>query len=87
MITCFWHSLPDPSGQPLASTSNREEHPGVCASYLRHMPDDGVPFYDYADPRIPGVPRDGCRAYMGGLLSARGACSMAGALRPPTGQS
>jgi unsaturated chondroitin disaccharide hydrolase len=26
--------------------------------HLRRMPDDGVPFYDYDDPRIPAVPRD-----------------------------
>ncbi|MFQ5891030.1 MAG: glycoside hydrolase family 88 protein [Gemmatimonadota bacterium] len=26
--------------------------------HLRRMPDDGVPFYDYDDPRIPGVSRD-----------------------------
>jgi unsaturated chondroitin disaccharide hydrolase len=26
--------------------------------HLRRMPDDGVPYYDYDDPRIPDCPRD-----------------------------
>lgn len=26
--------------------------------HLRRMPEDGVPFYDYDDPRIPDAPRD-----------------------------
>ncbi len=30
--------------------------------HLRRMPDDGVPFYDYDDPRIPDAPRDSSAA-------------------------
>lgn len=30
--------------------------------HLRRMPEDGVPFYDYDDPRIPHVPRDSSAA-------------------------
>lgn len=34
----------------------------AIAYHLRRMPRDGVPFYDYDDPRIPGVPRDSSAA-------------------------
>lgn len=30
--------------------------------HIRRMPEDGVPFYDYDDPQIPGVPRDSSAA-------------------------
>lgn len=42
------------SGRPdfLAIARNAIEY------HLRRMPADGVPFYDYDDPRIPDVPRD-----------------------------
>ena len=34
-----------------------------CAGYyLRHTPDDGVPFWDYGAPRIPEEPRDSSAA-------------------------
>ncbi len=30
--------------------------------HLRRMPEDGVPFYDYDDPRVPAAPRDSSAA-------------------------
>jgi unsaturated chondroitin disaccharide hydrolase len=30
--------------------------------YVDHLPEEGVPFYDFSDPAIPDVPRDSCTA-------------------------
>jgi unsaturated chondroitin disaccharide hydrolase len=30
--------------------------------YVDHLPGDHIPFYDFADPAIPAVPRDSCSA-------------------------
>jgi unsaturated chondroitin disaccharide hydrolase len=35
---------------------------GAVAYHVRRMPPDGLPFYDYDDPRIPDVPRDSSAA-------------------------
>ncbi len=48
--------------------------------HLRRMPPDGVPFYDYDDPRAPGVPRDSSAA---AILAA--ACLDLAALDPEAG--
>lgn len=34
----------------------------VCRWYVDHLPEDHVPFYDFADPAAPAVPRDSCSA-------------------------
>ncbi|GAB3555927.1 glycoside hydrolase family 88 protein [Arthrobacter tumbae] len=34
----------------------------VCRWYVDHLPEDSVPFYDFADPQAPAVPRDSCSA-------------------------
>lgn len=34
----------------------------VCRWYVSHLPEDNVPFYDFADPAVPAVPRDSCSA-------------------------
>ncbi|TQM13296.1 glycoside hydrolase family 88 protein [Pseudonocardia kunmingensis] len=34
----------------------------VCRWYVDHLPGDHVPFYDFADPQAPAVPRDSCSA-------------------------
>lgn len=34
----------------------------VCRWYVDHLPEDSVPFYDFADPAAPAVPRDSCSA-------------------------
>lgn len=34
----------------------------VCRWYVDHLPLDHVPFYDFADPDAPAVPRDSCSA-------------------------
>ncbi|NJC62983.1 hypothetical protein HC028_00395 [Planosporangium flavigriseum] len=34
----------------------------VCRWYVENLPADSVPFYDFADPAAPGVPRDSCSA-------------------------
>ncbi|NJC21484.1 unsaturated chondroitin disaccharide hydrolase [Arthrobacter pigmenti] len=34
----------------------------VCHWYVDHLPEDHVPFYDFADPAAPAVPRDSCSA-------------------------
>lgn len=34
----------------------------VCRWYVNHLPEDHVPFYDFADPDAPAVPRDSCSA-------------------------
>lgn len=34
----------------------------VCRWYVDHLPEDSVPFYDFADPAAPTVPRDSCSA-------------------------
>lgn len=34
----------------------------VCRWYVDHLPADQVPFYDFADPSAPAVPRDSCSA-------------------------
>jgi unsaturated chondroitin disaccharide hydrolase len=48
--------------------------------HLGRMPEDGIPFYDYDDPRIPDVPRDSSAAAI--LASAcLGLARMAGEMR------
>jgi unsaturated chondroitin disaccharide hydrolase len=34
----------------------------TCRWYVDHLPQDYVPFYDFADPAAPAVPRDSCSA-------------------------
>lgn len=34
----------------------------VCRWYVDQLPEDHVPFYDFADPAAPAVPRDSCSA-------------------------
>lgn len=34
----------------------------VCRWYVDHLPEDHVPFYDFADPAAPAAPRDSCSA-------------------------
>lgn len=34
----------------------------VCRWFVDHLPADNVPFYDFADPDAPAVPRDSCSA-------------------------
>jgi unsaturated chondroitin disaccharide hydrolase len=30
--------------------------------FVDHLPSDGIPYYDFADPHVPSVPRDSCSA-------------------------
>lgn len=34
----------------------------VCRWFVDHLPEDHIPFYDFADPQTPHVPRDSCSA-------------------------